>query len=208
MSSTYSYSKNDFIGLGSPPTTSINLVGLEQQVYSSDISTAGLSYINTDDENVYFTFDQPFGGSPNEKYLLDEIVATHDGTHVLSPTGDTILSYSFADQDGTPLKTINSTFTRSATVVFEGTDFYDAAPVKVEVTAYVEGTAIGEVRLYDLDNDIILGTATINTTSEQVIAVPITGEWSEEQATIELQMKRSSGGEAEYVVISSLQIIF
>lgn len=206
----YVYHESDFIGLGSPPTVSINIQGLEQQVLASPISSAGLSYINQTGTDIVFEFDQPLSiGSPNEVLMLNEIVETHDGTSILQATGDTILSFSFADNDGTPLKTLNSTYTRAATVVFEGTDFYEATPVKIEVTGYVEGSAEGTIRIYDLNNDIIIGEKEINNTSEVIINVPIIGEWSEEQTTLELQMKRTSGlEESEYLLISSLQIIF
>lgn len=204
----YNYEETEFVGVGGV-ISNVNIEGLQQQVLASTITSAGLSYINIEGASVIFTFDQPLStGSPNDVIALNNIVTAHDGTHILQATGDTILSYSFADQDGTPLKTLNPTFTRSATVVFEGSDFYEAMPAKAQVSAYTDGSTIGEVRLYDLDNDIIIGTITINSLSEEIVEMDITGEWPEDKATIELQMRKVSGGEAEKLSITSLQIIF
>lgn len=202
----YIYTKSEFIGLGSPTTEEISLLGLEQQIFSSGITTE-FSYINIDEENVVFTFDQSLStGSPNEELILDNIVATHNGTYTIEASGETILSYSFADKDGTPLKTQNPTYTRSATIVFEGTEFYDSVPAKCQISGYTEGSATGSVRLYDIDNDVILGEVTINSSSEEVVEME-TSNWPDEQSTIELQMKWISGL-LQNVVITSLQIIF
>lgn len=207
----YTYNISDFVNLGSPLSIgNVSLLGLEQQTNASSISSAQLSYVSINESNIIFTFDNTLSGSPDDVSILDSIVANHDGSFVPEATGDTILPFSFSDTDGTPLKTLNYVHTRSATIVFEGTDFYESAPVKVEISCYTEGDTVGCARIYDLNNDVVIAqNSSINNTTEQIISLEIIDDWPEDQTTLELQMKRVSGDPlVNHFIISSMQIIF
>lgn len=140
-----------------------------------------------------------------------EVVGGHTGYYDTASGSKSFKSlkcmdFLFADQSNPFFNTGSVSFQIIARFIWKGTNTL-AAPAMVKAIAFMSSTSansVGEIRLFDVTNNVILGTATEIVGIDPAIYSISTSGWSTGESIVEVQIRRS--GTVGQIRISNLEI--
>lgn len=179
-------------------TKPTNVSKLKAEIEASSIATPLHSVVVFDADDLRVVFDDAL--SVGDEATLTALVTAHDNSP--TPTITTVTPI--------PLPTTKSvktgSYVRITAFIFEGTSV-ENAPHCVRVLCSVDVGAVGEVRVYDRTNGVVIGQQTFSNIDEELIDVSGLTGWSVDSSVIEFQVRRSVGAGNNEVNIIALSVL-
>jgi len=104
---------------------------------------------------------------------------------------------------------------KSTSASFErvGTYFYRGSaevgePYAIGLIAHADPGAVGEARLYDQENGVVIASAQFNSASDERIELEITESWPTQETILEIQIQRTSGTANKYIYCEGVVIAY
>lgn len=104
-------------------------------------------------------------------------------------------------------KVTSASFERIGSYLYRGSAQV-GEPHAVELIARIDPGAVGEVRVYDQENGIVIASAQFNSSVDERIELQISESWPTEPTILEIQIRRISGSANKHVYCYGMVIAY
>jgi len=104
-------------------------------------------------------------------------------------------------------ETSATTFTTAGKFIYLGTSAFGVAFTKLRIISLMSNSSTeGEVRLYDVTNNLQIGIITVTSTTSSILTAPSISNVPSSEAIFEIQFKRTVGSGTKKILLHAIQL--